>query len=46
MCWGVVLGPLFEDESVDSRTVYAGRTWDQGMINALFSVVIRLATSR
>ena len=25
MRWGVVVGPVFEDESVDSGTVYGGR---------------------
>jgi hypothetical protein len=46
MCWGFVLGPIFLVEGIDSATVYIGRTQDRWAIDALFSVTIRLATSR
>jgi len=46
LCSEVILGPAFEEKSVDSGTVYVGRTYDRWVIDALFSVMIRLATSR
>ena len=42
----VLLGPIVLVAGVDSGTVYVGRTYDRWMIDALFSVMIRLATSR
>jgi hypothetical protein len=45
MFWGI-LGPIFVVEGVDSATVYIGRTYCRWMIDALFSVTIRLTTSR
>ena len=46
VCSKVILGPPIEDKRVDSGTVYVGQTYDRWMIDALFSVMIRLATSR
>ncbi len=46
LCRRAVLGPISGEHSVDSASVYAGQTYDQWMIDALFPVTFRLATSR
>ncbi len=46
LCRRAVLGPISGEHSIDSGAVYAGPNYDQWMIDALFSVAFRLATSR